>query len=144
MSLTVGAFLLGFVVVTAALFARARPPHMELSFGLTLIVLLFARGPEPAQTYLFIAAYAVGVLLLVLALKSVPRQNLSRIRGELLLFSGLMVALVLSAFVVPDTRAAQMPLLVLIVMLGAALIIRVATRLTILYVRAWRQPPKSA
>ena len=144
MSLTVAWILFGLVAVTAPIFLREKPPQLDLHLGVITFVLIFARGPEPGQTYLLLAGVALGALLFALTLKNVSGEVRSRMRTELRLLGGLIVALLLSAFVVPDTRAAQMPILAVIVCLGAALLVTGIIRFSVLLTRAWRHKPKSA
>lgn len=144
MSLTVALALIAFAAVTLPIFAKERPQAWEVPVGVLVAVMLFARGAEPAQTYVWWAASLLAVLITALAVKSIPRHVLPRMRAELIILSCLVVTLMLSAFVLPGAQAIQVPALVIIVGLTIALIVTGVTRSTVMLFRAVREKKKSA
>lgn len=143
-SLFLAFLLLGLVLLgTAARLAKVVYTPWTGLFGVTAAVALFARGEEPAVTYVRAVALVVSAILLALRLSTVGRVALHRMRAELLV-AGLLAAAVGSSFFVGLSPTSQKQWAVLIAALGAVFIVLVLARFGALVVRMLRHRVKPA
>jgi hypothetical protein len=133
--LTIAAILLG----VAAVFVVPRPTLVQSRattfFGIATFVGLWARGPDPALTYVRSIAYGMVVALFIVRLWGVRYDVLSRARIELIMIAAIVATIVRIDFA-PDSL--QRPLAG-IVSVTVVLMVTTLVHVGTLLVRAYRQ-----
>jgi len=139
MSLEVGAIVLCVAMVLAALSWRDLGSQSDVIGILAVVILAFARGPEPLQTYLIVATCTVFAAVIIAHFRSASASVLRAIQVELTCMVLGIASLVISESILPETHPMQPPLVVAFFGFIGAFVLIGVTRVQVTLFRAYRR-----